>query len=37
MILFKEADYHLDLHSTSGKSIPFAFCEESVLDLAKNI
>lgn len=37
MSLFEEADYLLDLHSTSGESIPFAFCEENVLDLAQNI
>lgn len=37
MSLLDEADYLLDLHSTSGKSEPFLFSEEYCLDIAKNL
>ncbi|PID87694.1 hypothetical protein CSB07_00020 [Candidatus Gracilibacteria bacterium] len=37
MKLIRESNYLLDLHSTSGPSIPFAYAEENSLELAKKI
>lgn len=37
MTILKEADYFLDLHSTSWPSIPFLFSEIRNFDIAKNL
>ena len=35
MKILRESDYLLDLHSTSGPSIPFLFTETPDIDLAR--
>lgn len=35
--ILRESEYHLDLHSTSGPSIPFLFSEMSNFQLAKKL
>lgn len=36
-IILKKVNYHLDLHTTSAQSVPFAFVEEKVLELASKL